>query len=123
MEQYFPNYPASDGTYHFPIPEYRTGDARSILQPLFEICFSGKLGDKLDEFLRLWTQKHLNKKFSDHANRKQKQKLVLKPNVSKFHEASAHDHKTSILDKYHALLRQYHIFNLKEPESVALENI
>lgn len=123
VERYFPNYPVADGSYHFPMPKFLTSDARSILQPVFEMFFPGKFGDKLDDFLRMQSQRRLKKKFTDYANLEQKQSLILTAGVSKMHGTMVCDHKRNILEKYYALLRKYHVFNLKDFESVALDNI
>ncbi|NVN89178.1 MAG: hypothetical protein HXX11_01130 [Desulfuromonadales bacterium] len=119
IEEYFPNYQSSNGRYHLPPSGLRTSDSRSMLQPLFEMFFPGKIGDKIDALLLRRIQRNFKKLFPDCAEREQQSSLVISAGTAKIHGTSIGDQKKRILEKYHDLLRHHGIFDQHGHEQTA----
>jgi hypothetical protein len=104
IKDYFPNYKFLDPYLH--TAGFKVNNRRSILQRVLELLFSGRWGDKLDNYLLEKTSRHWKKKYSLLNENDRKLLYRTERNVSTVHPG---DMQKTILNKYNERLKQFNL--------------
>jgi predicted nucleotidyltransferase len=104
IKEYFPNYEYLDPYLH--TSGFKVNNRRSFLQRIFEIPFSGKAGNKLDDYLREKTSGFWKRKYSRLPEDDRKLLFRTERNVSTAHPG---DMQRNILAKYNEKLKMFNL--------------
>ncbi len=104
IKNFFPNYIINDASLH--TAGCKVNNRRSILQKVYELFFTGNLGDKLDEIFRQKTIKHWQRKFPELDEAERNARLKSTPTVSKAHPGSV---QKKILNLYTEKLSKFNL--------------
>lgn len=83
VKEYFPNYKIGDPFFNS--SGYKVNNNKSYIQKFLESFFTGKFGDKLDNYFMKKTTDHWKKKYSQYSDGEREQMFTSTSSVSKTH--------------------------------------